>query len=127
MTSFEGGSYFCNMIARKFSLLEYIHCLHIYLWHSTLQVMPSFANSLASNVEASLSFTLATKLVSAMLSLKQQPWILASMLFIILSVAGNGENIMVQVLLLALSRLVILQVPLCNNFDCSIPPPHMQT
>ncbi len=72
--------------------------------------MASFANSLASNVEASLSFTLATSLVDAMLSLNQKPWVLASLLFIVLSVFKNGENIIAQVLLLALSRLFVYQV-----------------
>lgn len=80
--------------------------------------MSSFSNSLAANVEASLSFTLATKLVNEMLLLDQQPWVLASMLFIVLSLFPDGENIMVQVLLLSLSRLSIYQASIHSLAVC---------
>lgn len=76
------------------------------------------ANSVVANVEASLTFTLATKLVDGMLALEQQPWILGAMCLIVLSLLKSSawfassllSDMGSQVLILAFSRLVLLQV-----------------
>ncbi len=96
------------------------------------------ATSLASNVEATLAFTLASKLVDMMLALQQgssssssgtvgTAWILGAMCLMIISVSGSWTedrnkkpssssagndlaSMLNQMLVLAFSRIVLLQV-----------------
>lgn len=69
------------------------------------------------NIEASLAYTLASKLVDSMLSLEQQPWILGAMCLIVYSVmvptSNNPQgfaNTASQILVLSLSKLLLLQL-----------------
>lgn len=76
--------------------------------------MDSLANSVVANVEASMTFTLASKLVDAMLALEQQAWILGAMcLIVILFLKGSSNEFAQmgsQILVLSFGRLLLLQV-----------------
>lgn len=77
--------------------------------------MDLLANSAVANVEAAMTFTLATKFVDGMLALEQKPWVLGSMCLIVLSVVKSSKQGRMgsQILMLAFSRLLLLQV--CEN------------
>jgi hypothetical protein len=96
---------------------------HVFLMDSSALL----ANTAIANVEASLAFTLANKLVDGMLSMDQRPWILAVMCLVFLSLIKTaassflGRNAFAdmgnQVLILSLSRLVLLQASFHEYLD----------